>query len=183
MTENDRVQCKLLAFLLDYPAPSWNAELTDLHEVVETVVDRQRRELLQSFLTYAEMTPLVKLQETYTTAFDLDPATSLHLTYHLLGDSEDRGKALARLLWLYHREGYDAALGELPDYLPMILEFLALCPEPDDATLLWTCLGTVTALAGRLAENGHPYAGLVGLVDNIIQSYMQGTPADISKET
>ena len=95
MTENDRIQCKLLAFLLEYPASSWHTDLADLNEVVETVIDSQRRELLQSFLRYAEATPPLKLQEIYTAAFDLDPATSLHLTYHLMGDSEDRGKALA----------------------------------------------------------------------------------------
>ncbi len=182
MNEYDREQCKLLAFMLEYPASSWIADLADVREVVETVVDQQRRELLQSFLIYAETTPPLKLQETYTAAFDLEPATSLHLTYHLLGDSEDRGKALARLLWVYHRAGYDAAIGELPDYLPMILEFLALCPEPEDAAQLWSCLGTVTALAERLEENRHPYAGLVRLVDNIIQPCRQDTTADISEE-
>ena len=182
MTDTDRVQCKLLAFLLEYPAPSWKADFGDLHEIVETIVDRQRRELLQVFLSYAETTPPLDLQETYTSAFDLDPATSLNLTYHLLGDSEDRGKALARLLWVYHQAGYDATLGELPDYLPMILEFLALCPEPEEATLLWSCLGTVSALAERLDENKHPYAGLVRLVDNIIQPCMQDTTAATDKE-
>jgi nitrate reductase delta subunit len=182
MTENDRVQCKLLAFLLEYPASSWNAELSDLSEVVETVNDYQRRQLLQRFVTYAESTPLLKLQETYTAAFDLDPATSLHLTYHLLGDSEDRGKALAKILWVYHREGYDAAIGELPDFLPMILEFLALCPEPEEATLLWSCLGTVAALAERLQKDKHPYAGLIELVAEIVQPCVTVHPDSISKE-
>lgn len=182
MTENDRVQCKLLAFLLEYPDSSWNTELADLNQVVETVIDQQRRELLQSFLTYAENTPLLKLQEIYTSAFDLDPSTSLHLTYHLLGDSEDRGKALAKILWVYHHEGYDAAIGELPDYLPMILEFLALCPEPEEATLLWSCLGTVAALAERLQKDKHPYAGLMELVAEIVQPCMSPHPDSISKE-
>ena len=182
MTENDRMQCKLLAFLLEYPDPSWNADLKDLREIVDTVVEQKRRRLLQNFLIYAEDTPPLQLQETYTAAFDLDPAASLHLTYHLMGDSEDRGKALAGLLWLYHREGYDAAIGELPDYLPMILEFLALCPEPKDTTLLWSCLGTVTALADRLQKESHPYAGLMELVTNIVQPYMATHPENISKE-
>lgn len=182
MTENDRVQCKLLAFLLEYPDSSWNTELADLNEVVETVIDQQRRELLQSFLTYAKNTPLLKLQETYTSAFDLNPTTSLHLTYHLLGDSEDRGKALAKILWVYHHEGYDAAIGELPDYLPMILEFLALCPEPEEATLLWSCLGTVAALAERLQKDKHPYAGLMELAAEIVQPCMSPHPDSISKE-
>ncbi len=182
MNENERVQCKLLAFLLEYPAPVWRAELADLHQVVKSVIDTQRRELLQSFLSYAETTPPFALQETYTAAFDLEPATSLHLTYHLLGDSEDRGKALARLLWLYHREGYDAEIGELPDYLPMILEFLALCPEPEDAALLWSCLSTVSSLAERLEENEHPYAGLIRLVDDIIEPCRQDFTAERIKE-
>ncbi|TKB25923.1 nitrate reductase molybdenum cofactor assembly chaperone [Desulfopila sp. IMCC35006] len=181
MTDNDRVQCKLLALLLDYPAASWETDLVDVRETVDTVDDRQRRDLLQKFLHYAEATPLVKLQETYTAAFDLEPATSLYLTYHLMGDSEDRGKALAALLWLYHREGYDAAIGELPDYLPMILEFLALCPKPEDADLLWSCLGTVTDLAERLAKNSHPYAGLVELAADIVHPRMSTHP-DTSKE-
>ena len=182
MTENERVQCKLLAFLLEYPDSSWNDDLEALRETVDTVVDQKRRQLLHNFLIYAEDTPPLQLQETYTAAFDLDPAASLHLTYHLMGDSEDRGKALARLLWLYHREGHDAAIGELPDYLPMILEFLALCPGPKDAALLWSCLGTVAPLAERLRKAEHPYAGLMEMVADIVQPCMTTYPDTISKE-
>ena len=124
----------------------------------------------------------MELQEAYTQAFDLDPAASLHLTYHLMGDSEDRGKALAGLLWVYHREGFDAAIGELPDYLPMILEFLALCPEPKDAALLWSCLGTVATLAQRLEEKQHPYASLMGLAADILQPHAVAPSDEKSKE-
>ena len=169
MTENDRMQCKVLALLLEYPSTAWSGELPDLHPLVAAMADEQRRQPLQRFLTYAGNTPPLELQETYTAAFDLDPATSLHLTYHLMGDSEDRGKALAGLLWVYHQAGYDAAIGELPDYLPLMLEFLALCPAPEDADLLWSCLGTVATLAERLEQNQHPYAGLVGLAADILQ--------------
>ncbi|EKD39445.1 MAG: NarJ [uncultured bacterium] len=180
MTESDWRECKLLAFLLDYPETSWCAELPELRGVVHGVADERHRLLLGGFLTYAERTPPLELQETYTAAFDLDPATSLHLTYHLMGDSEDRGKALARLLWLYHREGFDAEIGELPDYLPMILEFLALCPEPEDA-LLRSCLGTVAILAERLIKKRHPYAVLLELAADIFDR--MGIPSEkISKE-
>jgi nitrate reductase delta subunit len=86
-----------------------------------------------------------------------------------MGDSEDRGKALAGLLWIYHREGFDAAIGELPDYLPLMLEFLAVCPEPKDAALLWSCLGTVGLLAQRLEEKQHAYAKLMGLAADILR--------------
>ena len=169
MTENDRIQCKLLAFLLEYPDTTWGEALTGLNEVVNEVAELWRRELLSGFLTYARGTASLELQEAYTQAFDLDAATSLHLTYHLMGDSEDRGKALAGLLWIYHREGFDTALGELPDYLPMMLEFLAVCPEPKDAALFWSCLGTVATLAQRLEEKQHPYARLMRLATTILQ--------------
>lgn len=182
MTENDRMQCKLLAFLLEYPDTSWSEGLADLDEIVDGVADEQGKELLRRFLTYAGSTPPVRLQEVYTQAFDLDPATSLHLTYHLMGDSEDRGKALAQLLWIYHREGFDAAIGELPDYLPLMLEFLAVCPEPEDAALLWSCLGSVAALARRLEQKKHCYAGLMGLAANILQPYAATLSDKKSKE-
>lgn len=182
MTENNRMQCKLLAFLLEYPDTSWSEGLAGLNEVVDGVADVRRRELLRGFLAYAEGTPLIQLQEVYTQAFDLDPAISLHLTYHLMGDSEDRGKALAGLLWIYHREGFDAAIGELPDYLPMMLEFLAVCPEPEDAALLWACLGTVATLAQRLEDKQHPYVGLMALTADILQPYAVAFTDKKSKE-
>ncbi len=169
VTENERMQCKLLAFLLEYPDNPWIEGLADLNELVEEVEDLRRREILRGFLAYAGGTPPIELQEVYTRAFDLDAATSLHLTYHLLGDSEDRGKALAGLLWVYHRAGFDAAIGELPDYLPLMLEFLAVCPEPEDAGLLWSCLGAVAGLALRLTEKQHPYANLMGLAADILR--------------
>jgi nitrate reductase molybdenum cofactor assembly chaperone NarJ/NarW len=169
MTENDQIQCKVLAFLLEYPDTSWSADLADMETVVDGVADEQRRAVLRGFLAYAGGASPMELQEAYTQAFDLDAATSLHLTYHLMGDSEDRGKALAALLWVYHREGFDAAIGELPDYLPMMLEFLAVCPEPKDAALLWSCLGTVALLAQRLEEKQHPYAKLMGLAADILR--------------
>jgi nitrate reductase delta subunit len=182
MTEDERTLCKLLAFLLEYPDTSWSADLAGLNEVVESVADVKYRKMLQEFLSFAGDTPAMELQESYTTAFDLDPATSLHLTYHLMGDSEDRGKALAGLLWIYHREGYDAPIGELPDYLPMILEFISLCPDPGDAVLLWSCLGTVAVLAERLENKKHPYAGLMELAAEIIQPHQDVPSEQMRKE-
>ena len=181
MTEDDRMQLKLVGFLLEYPDAPWAAALSDLDGVVDAVADGRRREPLRRFLAYAGTTPPIKLQETYTAAFDLNPAASLNLTYHLMGDSEDRGKALAGLLRIYQREGYDIAAGELPDYLPMVMEFLSVCPAPEDAALLWSCLSTVAPLAERLERDRHPYAGLLRLAADILRDCGGGT-ADKRKE-
>lgn len=182
MTEDDRMQLKLVGFLLEYPDAPWAAALGDLDGAVDAVADGRRRELLRRFLAYAGNTPPIKLQETYTAAFDLNPAASLNLTYHLMGDSEDRGKALAGLLRIYQKEGYDIVAGELPDYLPMVMEFLSVCPSPEDAALLWSCLGTVAALAGCLEQDRHPYAGLLRLAADILQEWEGGAEAGKRKE-
>ncbi len=175
MTENERKLCKILAFLLEYPSASWKSELSDQLELLGTTGEEKQQKILKKFLAYAEKTPSLAQEETYTSAFDLNPATSLNLSYHLMGDSEDRGKVLAGLLRIYCRQGYDTTGGELPDYLPLVLEFLALCPEPEDAELLWSCLGKVATLAERLKENQHPYAELVELAAGILQPHM-GSP-------
>lgn len=172
MTEDERKLCKILAFLLEYPSASWQLELPELFEFLGTTGEAKQQKVLKDFLTYTEQTPSLEQQETYTSAFDLNPATSLNLTYHLMGDSEDRGKVLAGLLRIYCREGYDAIGGELPDYLPLVLEFLALCPKPEDAELLWSCLRMVATLSERLEENRHPYAELVGLAAAILHSHV-----------
>ncbi|WP_373499897.1 nitrate reductase molybdenum cofactor assembly chaperone [Desulfococcus sp.] len=182
MTENDRMQLKVIGFLLEYPDAAWMNALAGLDGVVAALEDGRGRQALRRFLGYAGGTPGIRLQETYTAAFDLNPSASLNLSYHLMGDSEDRGKALAGLLGVYHREGYDVAAGELPDYLPMVLEFLSVCPEPEGADLLWSCLGKVSTLAAHLEEEGHPYAGLLGLAADILRGRGCGTPSAAEKE-
>ena len=169
MKQHHQTTCKLLGFLLEYPDAAWAETLTRVGPVVDALAEHQGRGRLRRFLAWAGETPEVRLQETYTAAFDLNPATSLNLTYHLMGDSEDRGKALARLLEVYRREGYDAAGSELPDYLPLVLEFLSVCPAPEDAEVLRASLGMVPVLAERLREDGHPYADLMGLAADTLE--------------
>ncbi len=182
MTESDQLQCRILAFLLDYPDTSWRAELFEWADATTEVTNETSRQELRKFIAYAENTSALELQETYTAAFDLDPSTSLHLSYHSTGDNEERGKALAKLLWMYHQEGFDAQIGELPDYLPMILEFLALCPEPRDGVPFRSCLGAVATIAERLAKRHHPYAILLELAADILDNRMAISPHMASKE-
>lgn len=173
MTENDRNLCKLLAFLLEYPGASWREEIAEIYEIADTIEAGDKRQIVEIFLAYVSATPPIVIQEAYTSAFDLAPETSLNLTYHLLGDNEDRGKILAGLLQIYRAAGYDATGRELPDFLPLVLEFLAICPELQDAALIWSSLGTVASLAGRLKENLHPYSGLMELAANILRPHIE----------
>ena len=169
MSDHQRNLCKMLAFLLQYPGAAWSGELADVEEVIRSMEKGQERLTVETFLAYAGSAPAIERQEAYTAAFDLAPETSLNLTYHLLGDNEDRGTALAGLLAIYRVAGYDPTGGELPDFLPLMLEFLAIITEPKKAGLFWSCLGAVAPLATRLRESGHPYAGLLELTADLVQ--------------
>ena len=182
MSQDDRLAYKLLALLLEYPDAAWRAALPDLDEVVAAVQDVDRRKTFQHFLSQVAATAPNQLEEAYTAAFDLDPATSLNLTYQLLGDNEDRGKVLAALLRLYCRQGFELAERQLPDYLPLVFEFLSLYPDAQANSLLNSCLGTIAPLAERLEKQQHVHAGLLRLGADLVQEHTPSITADISKE-
>jgi nitrate reductase delta subunit len=85
----------------------------------------------------------------------------LNLTYHRWGDGKERGSALARLLHLYAKAGYEIADGELPDYLPLVLEFLSVGPPESAHEIMAEYHPQVSILASRLAESSSPYAALL----------------------
>ena len=160
MTAARQKQFKLIAFLLQYPDEALMDSLADVSEAAADIDDPQTRQTVLRFRAYLENTPLMDLQEQYTAAFDLAPATCLNLTYHLVGDDAERGRVLSALQQVYARAGYGAAAPELPDYLPMVLEFLAIWPDAPNAERLWSCLSAVHTLAQRLMAAGSPYAPL-----------------------
>jgi nitrate reductase molybdenum cofactor assembly chaperone len=122
MTDEKRALLKLLSLCLAYP----DAEtLPEMENAAAGVGEPRARERLSHFMTLMRAQSVLKLQEHYTAVFDMNPSASLNLTYHLMGDREDRGRALAELLEVYLRAGFEPAVNELPDFLPLMLEFMA----------------------------------------------------------
>jgi nitrate reductase molybdenum cofactor assembly chaperone NarJ/NarW len=159
MTEDDRKVCKVLSVLLDYPSD----ELLDGVKGIRAIeiADWKGIQVVRKFVDYLVDTPLIRLQETYTATFDLNPATTLNLTYHRWGDGRERGSALVRLSTLYAQAGYEIGDGELPDYLPLVLEFLSVGPPEAAGEIMAEYRLHVGAIASRLAEAGSPYADIV----------------------
>lgn len=154
-------QFKLIAFLLQYPDETLMRCRPEISEAIAEIDDPQARKMLRRFRDCLGDTPLIDLQEQYTAAFDMASATCLNLTYHLLGDDAERGRVLSTLQQVYDRAGYGAAAPELPDYLPMVLEFLAIQPDAPNTDRLWSLLGAVRTIAQRLSAAGSPYAPLL----------------------
>lgn len=117
--------------------------------------------------------PLAEVQEEYVALFDRGRALSLHLFEHVHGESRDRGQAMVDLLELYRAGGLELDARELPDYLPLMLEYLSTRPRAEAVELLHDAMGVVVLLGARLAERQSDYAVLFQALEAAV-----GSPAD-----
>lgn len=118
---------------------------------------------LRRFLAWWSGVPRLELQQTYVETFDLHKRCSLYLTYYLFGDRRQRGQEFVRFKRLYEAAGWQLTGRELPDYLPLILEFAAL--EPDSGgTILHESRVGLELLRQALRSADSPYADLVDAV-------------------
>jgi nitrate reductase delta subunit len=100
----------------------------------------------------------------YVDAFDFSKQCSLHLTYHVHGDRRQRGVALLRLKEAYRAAGFDPPEDELPDYLPVLLEFAALAPREAGLGLLEEHRVALELVRASLAQDRSPFAPLLDAV-------------------
>ena len=158
---------KLLSVLLQYPTQDLLRDIPALREMVKQFEVGEAQKAVQCFLDHIDSTDLTELQEEYTRTFDLSPRTSMHLTFHVCGDSAERGMALAELNRLYRTEGYEIAVPELPDFFPLMLEFISVCDAYSRAMLLARFGDPISELASHLREQASPYASLVSLLSTL----------------
>ncbi|RJQ66403.1 MAG: nitrate reductase molybdenum cofactor assembly chaperone [Desulfobacteraceae bacterium] len=164
MKSSTRTVCKLLSLLLHYPDRELWERLPELQEVVARMAGGPEKAALEAVLAAMRHCELTALQQTYTTAFDLNPGATLNMTHHLYGDSSKRNVALVRLRQTYDRAGYDCTSPELPDYLPLMLEFLSECRDEDAMTTVWENMGDMKSLSARLQADAPMYAALLEAV-------------------
>jgi nitrate reductase molybdenum cofactor assembly chaperone NarJ/NarW len=159
MSRADRtVLFATISCLLRYPDEALMGQLGLLEEAIECLPDRARKPLGR-LAGHLAATPLIELQADYVRTFDLRHRNCLYLTYHHDGDTRLRGTALWRFADVYRRHGYTISDGELPDFLPAVLE-LASQAAPDDTEpldLLVECRPGIALLSHSLAEDGSPY--------------------------
>ena len=156
---------KLLSVLLEYPQEElWHnrAELLEAAEAAELGPAR-RRQLVAFVADLLDHDPM-SAQERWLGLFDRGRSMSLLLFEHVHGESRDRGQAMVNLIESYRRGGLELASRELPDYLPLMLEYLSLRPAVEVADWLRHTRGIVELLAGRAAERGSAYALLFELL-------------------
>ena len=125
-----------LSTLLRYP----EADFRSILDEVRTEYAKDMPDAIRQFVAQAYNKDTMALQGAYLESFDFNKNGSLHLISHIYRDSSSQGRALAGLNAMYSDAGFTPLDGELPDYLPLILEFLSVGPN-------WTC----TELCGLFA--------------------------------
>lgn len=152
---------KLLSVLLRYPDADLVEAREELAEAVRALPRSPEKEPLERFAAYLLAASPLELARAYVETFDLHRRTSLYLTYYQHGDTRARGMALLRLKRLFRASGLEPSSGELPDYLPLVLEFAALAPGETGEQLLREHRPALELLRAALHDAGSPYADLL----------------------
>lgn len=157
---------KLASVLLQYPTGAVLGGLDALDAAVGQVPRREARERLQRFLAWLRETPPTEVAQHYVETFDLRRRCALYLTYYRCGDTRKRGMAMLSFKTAYRVAHFDPTDDELPDYLPLVLEFASLSPRGVD--LLRARRADLELLRKALAEAGSPYLLVVEAVCSLL---------------
>ena len=153
---------RVLAALLAYPETELVEALDEAAEIIvgEGLIPSPEITALIGLIEHLRDDDLLNAQERHVALFERRRSVSLHLYEHVHGESRDRGQAMVRLAQLYRVHGLEIAAHELPDYLPLYLEFLSVLPPAAARRFLGEALPLISAIGGRLREWGSPYAAI-----------------------
>lgn len=157
------ISLKALSVLLDYPTAELQASADDIEQALceERAIPEPELEQVRAFIDRLRRTDIMDLQEKWVGMFDRSKRLALHLYEHSHGESRDRGQAMVNLALTYRMNGFELAASEMPDYLPLFLEFLSLIPEAPARRYLTDAIDIIEALRIRLEERDSTYAALL----------------------
>jgi len=155
---------RVLAALLSYPDPAMRCFLPEMHGVLrrECALSRGRQAELHALIDALALADPLECEADYVELFDRGRGTSLHLFEHVHGDSRERGPAMIDLARTYEKGGLYLAPGELPDYLPAVLEFISTQPPAEARAFLGEMAHIFNAIFGALQGRDSPYASALG---------------------
>lgn len=158
---------------LRYPTSDWleviaRAELDEL--------DQSSGKVVLDLLNFFDKTPLLELQMKYVEVFDQKRKASLYLSYYLNGDTRARGMALVHFKEIYREQGWIVGPDELPDYLPLFLEFIAITQSIFAFEVLRQHKAGIALLEAALRKLESPYSPLIA-------ELLKAIPGDATKQT
>jgi len=154
---------RALGALLSYPREEVRQALPEIADAISTsqlIGPRQRRDLL-TVIDELRTGDLLEAEERYVELFDRGRAASLHLFEHLHGEDRDRGQAMVDLKRLYEQAGFELTARELPDYLPVVLEYLSCRDIREARELLGDCAHILRRIGESLIARRSVYAAVL----------------------
>ena len=160
---------KALGLLLTYPEGSLyraSGEIVDLLRA-EALLPRESIDAVALFLSRQKGRDLLEAQEEYVETFDRGRAHCLHLFEHVHGESRDRGQAMVDLSETYASKGLYINNNELPDYLPLFMEYLSRCAFAEASALLGEAIDVIAMVGAKLRKAGSPYAVVFAAMEKL----------------
>jgi nitrate reductase delta subunit len=153
---------KALSLILSYPTRELQEAMPEIGGVLaaDSRLTAQARRALRPLVEALGTRDIYDLEEQYVLLFDRSRTLSLNLFEHVHGESRDRGGAMVSLVETYRDAGFDPATTELPDHLPVLLEYLSMQPMVDAKDTLADAAHIFEALAARLARRESPYGAV-----------------------
>ncbi len=181
---------KVISLLLSYPSVQVQEYAGELQDIIDSAreIPRSHRQQLVVCLQWLAEAELMDVQEAYDELFGRGRYLSLLLFEHVHGESRARGQAMVDLMAQYSQKGLDIDVRELPDYLPLYLEYLSLCDGIEARSGLADVAHILGMLSARLQEKQSPYAscmeallvisGATVAMDTLKQQAAQEKPDD-----
>lgn len=157
---------RIASALLGYPDADLRSALPEIAEAIgEAGASAEERAVLAGFVERLSQADPTEAEAEYVRTFDMVPEHSLHLTHHLIGEDKNRGPALIDLTEFYKEYGIEIREKELPDYLPLMLEFVSTLEAEEGRLFLSRWNKVLRQLDANLTEGNSPYADLVRLIE------------------
>jgi nitrate reductase delta subunit len=157
------ISFKALGVLLDYPLAEVQLAADEIEQALaeERALPAAELDGVRAFIERLRRSDIMDLQEYWIGLFDRSKRLALHLYEHSHGESRDRGQAMVNLALTYRMNGFELNAAEMPDYLPLFLEFLSVIPEVHARRYLTDAIEIIEALRVRLEERDSTYAALL----------------------
>ena len=183
------ISFKAIGALLDYPTPELQGSLDEIEQALgeERAIPSAELEGVGACIDRLRRSDIMDAQEYWIGLFDRSKRLALHLYEHSHGESRDRGQAMVNLALTYRMNGFELNAAEMPDYLPLFLEFLSVIPEVHARRYLTDAIDIIEALRIRLEERDSTYAALLGALvtfaqreadDAEVEAILAGEPED-----
>ncbi len=173
---------RVLAYLLGYPDARTRAHLAEMRDALhaEAALSPARLAEVDALVVALQHAAPLEVEAGYVEIFDRHRATSLHLFEHVHGDSRERGPAMIDLAQTYEKAGLYLADGELPDHLPVVLEFASTQPPREARAFLAEMAHILNAIHAALQQRASAYASVLAALLDLAGEKVQ--PVQVTAE-